>query len=68
MAKRKNKEAEYRAAVEAVADAAERVEEARRKFDEGWRALGQKKSDAEKAMREALDSLQRKREERNGKS
>ncbi len=63
MAKRKSKKDEDAAAVEAVAEAAQRVEDARRKLDEGWKLLAKNKSDAEQALREALADLQRVRKE-----
>lgn len=47
MAKRKSKKEEDTAAVEAVAEAALRVEAARRKLDEGWKSLSQEKSAAD---------------------
>ncbi len=58
MTKHKSKKDGYQAAVEAVAEAARRAEAARQKFDEGWKALSQEKSAADKALREALDKLQ----------
>lgn len=66
MTKRKSKKDEYQAAVEAVAEAAQRADAARQKFDEGWKALSQEKSDADKALREALANLQRVRDGSGG--
>jgi hypothetical protein len=68
MAKRKNKETEYRAAVEAVADAAAKAEGARRRHEEGWRTLLRDKADAEKELQDALTHLVELRKERDGKS
>jgi hypothetical protein len=67
MAKRKSKKSEYESAVRAVADAAQRAEDARRKFDEVWKTLGREKSDADLALREALEGLRLVSEGRNGK-
>lgn len=58
MAKRKSKKDEYQAAVEAVVEAARRAESARQEFDEGWKRISKDKSDADKALREALDKLE----------
>jgi predicted nucleic acid-binding protein len=68
MAKRKSKRGEHAAAVEAVAEAAQRVENARLKLDEGWKRLSKEKSDADQALREALANLQRIREEHGSQS
>jgi ABC-type nitrate/sulfonate/bicarbonate transport system substrate-binding protein len=68
MAKRKSKKDEYQAAVEAVVEAARRAESASQKFDEGWKRLSKDKSDADKALREALDNLQYISEGRKGNS
>jgi ABC-type nitrate/sulfonate/bicarbonate transport system substrate-binding protein len=68
MAKRKSKKDEYQAAVEAVVEAARRAESASQKFDEGWKRLSKDKSDADKALREALDNLQYINEGRKGNS
>jgi ABC-type nitrate/sulfonate/bicarbonate transport system substrate-binding protein len=58
MPKRKSKKDEHQAAVEAVLEAVRRAESARQKFDEGWRQLSKDKSDADQALREALDNLE----------
>lgn len=68
MPKRKSKKDEYQAAVEAVVEAARRAESARQKFDEGWKQLTKEKSDADKALREALDNLEQISKGRKGNS
>jgi 5'-deoxynucleotidase YfbR-like HD superfamily hydrolase len=68
MTKLKSKKDEYQAAVEAVVEAAQRAEIARQKFDEGWKQLTKDKSDADKALREALDNLEQISKGRKGNS
>jgi hypothetical protein len=59
VARRKSKGGEYQAAVEAVAEAAQKADVARQRFEDGWKLLSQEKIEADKALREALDNLQR---------